>query len=89
MPEEKEPRLNNEIQLVYQEGVKEGLQRADRVLINIKHLFKIIGKESKCECGAPIWFIENPKTKKQMPYTAEALNHFADCPVADKFRKKQ
>jgi hypothetical protein len=60
----------------------------DTIVEQFQHLLKIIGDEGKCRgCGVPIWWIVNPKTGKKLPITHEGLNHFADCPVANKFRK--
>jgi len=48
--------------------------------------------KKKCECGADIWF-GMTKKKRWMPITlvglAEWDTHYADCPLADKFRKNR
>ena len=54
---------------------------------NIHRLLTQVGGESKCRgCDAAIWWVVHRNGKKA-PYTADALNHFADCPAAAKFRK--
>lgn len=55
---------------------------------NIARLLNQVGEPADCRgCKARIWFVFHPKTSKHAPYTASALNHYADCPAADKFRK--
>lgn len=48
-------------------------------------------RKVKCECGQDIWF-GRTKRKRWMPIVlvglAEWDTHYADCPLADKFRKK-
>lgn len=39
-------------------------------------------------CGKMLYFVPNPKTGKNMPYTDELVNHFTDCEFRDQFRKK-
>lgn len=47
--------------------------------------------KKKCECGRDIWFAVTKK-KRWIPIClvglAEWDTHFADCPLAKKFRKK-
>jgi len=59
---------------------------------NIQGLFKSLGARSKkCSCGAEIWFVVQYSSERgrvvSTPYTADALNHFVDCPDRDRFRK--
>lgn len=62
--------------------------RAAHLLQNIFTLLKIIGEPGKCKkCGKEIFWVLNHKTGKRMPITLEALNHFADCPYANEFKK--
>lgn len=47
--------------------------------------------KKRCECGAEIWFALT-KNKKLMPIELVGLakwdTHFATCPLANKFRKR-
>lgn len=52
-----------------------------------------MNSQTHCKgCGQKIWWAVNPKTKKMLPIVlvglAEWDTHFADCPMADKFRKR-
>ncbi|HEY7305768.1 MAG TPA: hypothetical protein VH601_16705 [Bryobacteraceae bacterium] len=38
-------------------------------------------------CGVTLYFIEHANGKIA-PYTADAVNHFANCPKAKEFRRK-
>lgn len=55
---------------------------------NVRMLLKMLGGDPvHCRaCGAEIWFVKMP-SGKAAPITAEALNHFSDCPQAARFRK--
>ena len=45
-----------------------------------------VGNRGHCSaCHAEIWWVRH-LNGKTAPYTAEGLNHFADCPHADQFR---
>ena len=56
------------------------------VVLNLL-MFLTGDKKSACKgCGAPVWWLMT-KRAKRAPYTENALNHFADCPKADTFRK--
>jgi len=50
------------------------------------------GASKKCECGRQIWF-GMTKQKRWMPIClvglAEWDTHYADCPLAKSFRKKE
>lgn len=49
---------------------------------------QIKGMKSRCKsCGRRIVFHETHKGKLA-PFTMEGVNHFVDCPGAEKFRKK-
>lgn len=39
-------------------------------------------------CGADIYWVTT-KAGKKAPFTAAALSHFADCPAAERFRKRK
>lgn len=55
----------------------------------IANLLDWMAPPAKCkDCGAEIRWITNRKTGKNMPINAEGVSHFADCPGADRFRKK-
>jgi len=54
---------------------------------NVRRLLNLIGDRSTCKgCGAEIWWVTH-RNGRRAPYTAEALNHFADCPAAAQFKK--
>lgn len=59
----------------------------DYLLANIGRLLKLIGKEGRCQgCPAKIWWIRH-SNGKTVAYTETGLNHFADCPAKDQFKK--
>lgn len=61
--------------------------QAKRLRSNIARLLGLIGDLGKCRgCGTDIYWVRH-KSGKKAPYTIEGLNHFADCPAKDKFRK--
>ena len=67
--------------LTSQEHIEEWL------LSNIVKLLDNITKSTQCKkCGKDIWFVKHANGKIA-PYTAQALNHFADCPNAKDFKK--
>lgn len=50
-------------------------------------LFIICGNPMKCrKCERDIWFLPT-RNSKMIPYTDDAVSHFADCPSAGEFRK--
>jgi len=57
---------------------------------NIREMLAVMGiYPRECQtCGRAIWFIKNRRGKK-VPYTDDGLNHFIDCPGADKHRKEK
>ena len=60
----------------------------ERLKENVQLLLNTLGERANCSgCEAPIWWIVNPKTGKKLPITGAALNHFADCPQAARFRR--
>lgn len=38
-------------------------------------------------CGETVYFVRHRASGKLAPYTREALNHFANCPNAQQFKK--
>lgn len=63
----------------------------DRLKSNIYSFLRAIGDKSECKdsrCRRTIFWVKNPKSGKRMPVTDECLNHFADCPAANSFRRK-
>jgi hypothetical protein len=66
------------------------MQQVAGLRSNIKTLYGHLGfEQGNCRaCGRLIWWGVT-KAGKRAPYTADALNHFADCPGADQFRKKK
>jgi hypothetical protein len=56
--------------------------------VRIQRLLDQVGDLGTCKaCGAKIWWIKTRRGKRA-PYTAEGINHFADCPQAEEFRRK-
>lgn len=56
------------------------------LLKRIKALLKNVGDPGVCRgCGVSIVWMRH-KNGKAVPYTEQGLNHFADCPVAQRFR---
>lgn len=53
-------------------------------------LFKVIGATPAIckKCGRDIWFVTT-RHGKQAPYTPAGISHFADCPHAEEFRRKE
>lgn len=61
------------------------MDRAD-IARAIRALLNTLGDLGSCRgCGATIWWIETKRSRKA-PYTAAAINHFADCPKSAAFR---
>lgn len=59
----------------------------DKERKNVWRLLDQIADRSACKgCGKPIWWVKM-RSGKVAPYTDEAINHFADCPMADRFRR--
>lgn len=53
----------------------------------LRALLKAVGDEGVCSaCLAPIIWVVH-RNGKRAPYTLAGLNHFADCPAAERFRK--
>jgi len=56
---------------------------------DVVRLLNVVGDVGTCKgCGETIWWVKT-KAGKSAPYTEKALNHFADCPKADRFRKPE
>jgi hypothetical protein len=50
-------------------------------------LLDLVGDPGTCKgCGKEIIWIVH-KNGKRVPYTQAGLNHFIDCPFAEKFRR--
>ena len=63
---------------------QENLNQLKQNLINILNQ---VGKPDTCKgCHVVIYWIKH-KNGKMTPYTENGLNHLADCPVSDRFRK--
>lgn len=63
---------------------------AKKLIANIIRFLAVIGEPGTCKgCGQQIYWVRNPKSGKRLPVTIEALNHFADCPQAGRFRKNK
>jgi hypothetical protein len=77
-----------------EEAYREQFAEADAVLdklrSNIELLYKTIGASpGTCTgptCTEPVWWVLT-KNGKRAPFTADGLNHFADCPDRERFRK--
>lgn len=55
---------------------------------NVEGLLKQISIPKRCEgCGAVMYFVHHRSNDKVVPYTADGLNHFVDCPAREQFRK--
>jgi hypothetical protein len=64
-------------------------QFAAEIAKRFTRLLDQVGDRGTCKaCGKQIWWITT-KAKKKAPYTAEGINHFADCPHAGVFRSKK
>ena len=60
-----------------------------KLLQNIYLLLNQVGDRGECKaCHKEIWWVTY-KSGKKAPITAEALNHFADCPNAKDFKNGQ
>ncbi len=58
-----------------------------KLQLNLKQLLNQIAEKNQCKaCNKTIWFVKH-KNGKLASYTEEGLNHFADCPNAEEFRK--
>jgi hypothetical protein len=70
-------------------GLDKALELIERRNKALKLLFKNIGAvESKCRCGATIYFIAH-RNNVVAPYDADGENHFINCPHAKDYRKKR
>jgi hypothetical protein len=70
----------------YENRSEEQKNTIDRLKNNVRRLLDQVGDKGKCRgCDAEIWWVKL-RSGKVGPYTAEGLNHFADCPKADRFR---
>jgi len=55
----------------------------------LKKMLVIVGRPGRCKgCDLPIYWVST-RRDALLPYTAEGLPHFADCPKAKQFRKKK
>jgi hypothetical protein len=54
----------------------------------IRRLLGLTAEESRtCKaCGALLFFVRH-SNGKLAPYTADGVNHFVNCPAAERFRK--
>lgn len=67
----------------------EALQEVQDLRKRIRALLRNVGEEGSCKgCQAPIYWVVH-RNGKRAPYTVDGLNHFADCPAANLFRKKE
>jgi hypothetical protein len=59
-----------------------------RLSANILKLLSLVAKECRAcrACGMTIYMVEHANGK-MAPYTADGVNHFANCPKAEQFRK--
>lgn len=49
-------------------------------------LLRVVGNPALCRgCGAEIFWIKT-RAGKAAPYTPAGVNHFSDCPQANRFR---
>ena len=69
-------------------GLREELEAmVENLHRNIGALLRNVGDPGKCKgCGRDIYWVMHNNARKA-PYTADGLNHFANCPKADDFRR--
>jgi hypothetical protein len=61
----------------------------DELRLRIVALLHVMGDARPCRsCGAMITWVAT-RHGRLAPYTAEGLNHFADCPDAQWFRRQK
>lgn len=49
----------------------------------VERFLAMTGGGRACQwCGRPIWFYRTTKSGRAAPFTAELINHWADCPKA-------
>lgn len=55
----------------------------------VRNLYALLGLKSRpcTKCGRMIWLSMGARGRV-MPFTDDAVSHFADCPRADEFRRK-
>jgi len=73
------------------EEIKENVEVLERYLkAQVRWRLQLMGiPVQECrDCKEPIIFLRT-KTGKFMPVTMALQSHFADCPAANKFRKKR
>ena len=64
------------------------LDEARELMRRITHLLDQTGSRGTCRgCDRPVMWVRH-KNGKLAPYTLDGLNHFADCPAAERFRNK-
>jgi hypothetical protein len=73
-------------------GGCESSEQTSRLLALEDRVFDLLWRAAKeirpCKaCGVTLYFIEHA-SGKIAPYTADAVNHFANCPEAKQFRRK-
>ena len=55
----------------------------------LRDLVRNVGSLGYCRgCGAQVFWVVH-RNLKNVPYTADGLNHFIDCPKAEQFRKER
>jgi len=55
----------------------------------LKRMLVIVGTPGRCKgCDTAIYWVTT-RRDAMVPYTAEGLSHFADCPKATQFRKRK
>jgi hypothetical protein len=55
----------------------------------LKKLLVIVGRPGRCKgCDTAVYWVAT-RRDALLPYTAEGLPHFSDCPKAAEFRKKK
>jgi hypothetical protein len=70
----------------WQEAFREVSEQQTESVKRLLALLQAVGDPGKCKgCGVPIYWVLH-RNGKRAPYTLNGLNHFADCPAADRFR---
>lgn len=66
-------------------------ERERTLLRRIEGLLRLIGDPGRCGgCNLPIYWVRHVApgaSGRRAPYTHEGLNHFADCPAAERYRR--
>lgn len=62
-------------------------EHASSLRTHIGEILSRFGRRKVCKCGANIYMMKHLKSGTYAPYTEYGLNHFADCPLKERFKK--